>query len=96
MPILFLVAFCVTGIYLFEFIRFTRKFKRKDPELWRRLGSPETFGIQGQAAYFLILFGLDKRVPKEASDHYRSDIYRVRALFVASMALVISAAIIAQ
>ena len=92
MPNLFLVAFCVTVGYLFEFVRFSRKFAREQPELWRSLGSPETFGMQGQATYLLILFGVEKRVPTEVSQHYKSDLYRIRALFLVSFILMFSAA----
>jgi hypothetical protein len=92
MPNLFLVAFCVTVVYLFDFVRFSRKFAREQPELWRSLGSPETFGMQGQATYFLILFGAEKRVPAEVLQHYRSDLYRMRTLFLASFVLIVFAA----
>ena len=86
--IIFTIAFLFTALYLGMFLRFTFRFRRLHPELWRRLDCPESFGIQGQATYLILIMGLDKRVSKSALHGMRREIVVIRlALLIGMIAL---------
>lgn len=78
--ILFIVAFVSVFLCLVTFFRFTRRFPRLYPELWKRLGCPESLGLHGQATYLTVVLGLEKRVPLHALRQVRGEMVAIRVL----------------
>lgn len=76
----FAVAFASVFAYLALFLRFARRFPQRYPELWKGLGSPETFGLHGQATYLTVIWGLKRNAPREALQNVRRETMALRAL----------------
>lgn len=60
------------------FLRFTFRIRRHHGDLWRSLGCPEPFGVLGFTTYLLLVFGLEKRMPKSALLGIRAEALMVR------------------
>lgn len=78
--IVFLVAFVSVFFYLITFFRFTRRFPRLYPALWKHLGCPESLGLHGQTTYLTVVLGLEKRVPLHALRQVRGEMAAIRVL----------------
>ncbi|MGA6149783.1 MULTISPECIES: hypothetical protein [unclassified Stenotrophomonas] len=57
-----------------------QNFPRLYPELWKRLGCPESLGLHGQATYLTVVLGLEKRVPLHALRQVRGEMVAIRVL----------------
>lgn len=78
LQIIFAVAFVSVISYLMMFFRFASRFPRLYPELWRRLGCPEEFGLRGQSKYLAVVLGWEKDAPPHALQQVRREIMIIR------------------
>lgn len=78
------LAFILTAWYLVEFFLFAYHFKKNDNALWRSIGTPESFGINGQLTYLSIVWGR-KSIPETVKHSYRLKFLRLRVLFIAAI-----------
>lgn len=89
-----MVAFASVFIYLALFYRFVRKFRHQYPDMWKRLGCPETFGLQGQVTHLWIILGLEKSVPLKELGDMRRDAAILRILLVAEVLAFLTLAVL--
>jgi hypothetical protein len=88
------VAVASVFIYLGLFYRFVRTFRRRHPDMWKRLGCPETFGVQGQVTHLWIILGLEKSVPLKALGDMRRDAAILRILLVTEVLAFLTLAVL--
>lgn len=90
--IVFFVAFISVFTYLIAFFRFTRRFPKMYPELWRTLGCPESLGLRGQSTYLGVVLGMERKVPQGALQEVRSEILTIRVFLGLTLVGFITAA----
>jgi len=76
------------------FFRFVRKFRRRYPDTWKRLGCPEIFGVQGQATHLWIVLGLEKSAPLKELGDMRRDAAILRILLVTEVFALLTLAVL--
>lgn len=93
LQIIFAVAFVSVISYLITFFRFASRFPRLYPELWRRLGSPEAFGLRGQSKYLAVVLGCERDAPRQVLLQVRREIIIIRVLLGLTLVAFILAAL---
>lgn len=90
--IIFSVAFVSVVSYLILFFRFSSRFPRMYPELWKDLGCPESLGLSGQSTYLAVVLGMESRAPLHALEKVRSEMLLIRVLLGLTVAAFVAAA----
>lgn len=87
--LVFSIAFASVLVYLALFFRFTRRFPKLYPELWKSLDCPESFGLRGQSTYLMIVLGLERKAPMQNLKEVRKEVVVIRiALAIALIAFI--------
>lgn len=93
LKIIFAVAFISVIGYLTVFFRFAARFPKIYPELWSRLGCPETFGLRGQSKYLAIVLGREREAPLHKLQQVWREIVIVRVFLGLTLVAFILAAL---
>lgn len=93
LKIIFAIAFISVIGYLAVFFRFAARFPKIYPELWSRLGCPETFGLRGQSKYLAVVLGQERNAPLHELQRVRREIVIIRVLLGFTLVAFILAAL---
>lgn len=91
--VIFFIAFASVFVYLALFFRFSRRFPRLYPDVWKSLNCPESFGLRGQSTYLAIVLGLERKAPLQTLEAVRKEVTVIRVALVIAVVAFIAAAI---
>lgn len=91
--LVFFIAFASVFVYLALFFRFSQRFPRLYPDLWKSLNCPESFGLRGQSTYLAIVLGLERKAPLHDLKMLRSEVTVIRIALVIAVVAFIAVAI---
>lgn len=69
----------VVILYLVSLMKFVSEVKKSNAEYWRSIGSPDLWGVSGQATILKKVF-LPNQFPEEIAGRYKVRLYAIRIL----------------